>query len=664
MTQVQILNFSEMKAAVFERFSTMRQQRLFYVEVDRDEVFDVYLNAFPEEFRQEHNCNCCKSFLRQYSGIVTIEDNQMVTLWDCIGLDGIYRKVTDAVADYIRSRPITELFYVTDTKCGTDKNYDAKRAITWSHFAVIAPSQLLLQKNAIGPKLGQTRDDKQVLKRSLDELTLDATETVLELINQNSLYRGKEFEAILTKFVLLQRQYKRLPDHEKDCFCWANSPEVGAVARIRNTAIGTLLIDLSAGMDLDDAVSKFERVVAPTNYKRPTALVTPRMVEDAKEKIKELGLLESLERRFAVETDIRACDVLYKDKPDVMGDVFDQVAKDTIVNPKTLTKVEEIGIEDFLANVLPGAKSIAVLLENSHANNFTSLIAPQDANAPSMFKWDNGFSWSYTGAVTDSIKERVKAAGGNVVGELRASLSWFNYDDLDIYCKEPLGDQIYFRDKYNHLTSGKLDVDMNAGAGQSRSPVENIIWTDKSKMQEGVYTILVHNYNKRETTNSGFVVQIECNGETFDFEFKTNPANRAMQQIANFEYSKANGIKFQGENKSNVVSREKWGVKSNQFHKVTKILLSPNHWDKAVGNKHYLFMLEGCRSDESPRPFFNEFLKQELDQHRKVFEVVGGKLKIEDSPNQLSGLGFSETQRASAIVKVTGKFTRTLRVNF
>jgi hypothetical protein len=555
-------------------------------------------------------------------------------------------------------------------KAGTDKNFDEKRSVFWSHLYLKVPNKLVVDNKDLPTKLGQARDDKNVLQRSLDELTLDATETVLELISQNSLYRGKEFEPSLNKFVLLQRQYKRLAPEPvtfehlltQEAYSWATSQEAGTVvSRIRNTAIGTLLIDLSAGVDLDTAVTKFERVVAPTNYKRPTSLVTPRMAEEAKEKIKALGLLESLERRYAIETDIRACDVLFQDRPQVLTDVFDQVAKDTIVNPKSFSKIEEIGIEDFLANVVPHAKSVSILLENSHQNNFVSLVAAQNPEAPSMFKWDNSFSWSYTGAVTDSIKERVKKAGGNVVGELRTSLSWHNFDDLDIHVKEPGGNVISYMSKVSP-TSGTLDVDMNAGYGRSRTPVENIIWTNKSRMKEGTYTVLVNNYNKRETTYQGFVVQIECNGETFDFDSKTNPHNGGTFEIDKFEYSKTDGLKFAGESKSNVVSREKWGVKTNQFHKVTKILLSPNHWDKPVGNKHYMFMLEKCLSDEFVRPFFNEFLKQEFDQHRKVFEIVGGKLKIEDNPNQLSGLGFSETQRASMVVKVEGKFTRTLRV--
>ena len=51
-----------------------------------------------------------------------------------------------------------------------------------------------------------------------------------------------------------------------------------------------------------------------------------------------------------------------------------------------------------------------------------------------------------------------------------------------------------------------------------------------------------------------------------------------------------------------------------------------------------------------------------MDENRKVLEILGGKVKIEDSNNQLSGLGFSDTKRSDIIVKVTGKFTRTLKV--
>jgi hypothetical protein len=94
--------------------------------------------------------------------------------------------------------------------------------------------------------------------------------------------------------------------------------------------------------------------------------------------------------------------------------------------------------------------------------------------------------------------------------------------------------------------------------------------------------------------------------------------------------------------------------------------MSPNFWDgeKDTGNKHYLFMLNGCTNETSPRGFFNEFLKGELTPHRKVLELVGSKVRADEVPNQLSGLGFSSTQRNHVICRVSGSFTRTLKVTF
>lgn len=654
--------FKDLEQQVLNNFKSLGI--LFYVDVNRDEIVDKYLSGFSDKnFRQEHNCNCCKSFLRQFGGIVGIKDNKKVSLWDNVVVPEEFEQSVKNLREYIQSRPVTDIFLTKESRCGTKSNLDMKRNVTWNHFYLDIPQSNVVSDK--GPLLSVARDSKAVLKRSLDELTLEATETVLDLIAQNSLYRGKEFEPMLVKFQTLQKEYDKLLDEEeKNNFCWVKSkdPQTGtSVSRIRNTAIGTLLIGLSAGFDLEDSVREFERIVAPTNYKRPTSLITPKMVEQAKDKLRELGLLESLERRYANDTDLRVSNVIFKDTPTVVTDVFDEMAKETIVNPRKFSKVEEIGIEDFINNVVPGAKTIEVLFENSHLNNLVTLIAPKDPETLSLFKWNNGFSWSYTGGITDSIKERVKEAGGSIEGELRTSLSWYNYDDLDIHVIEPNNNKIYYGNK-GSSTSGRLDVDMNAGGSRSRSAVENIIWKDKSKMLEGTYKVLVNNYQQREKKDAGYIIQIECRGEVFDFESKISPQSGATHTVVEFTYSKKDGITFKGEAKSNVVSKEKWGIKTNQFHKVSKLMFSPNYWNEKVGNKHYMFILEGCLCDENPRPFFNEFLKQDLDENRKVFEILASKVKIEDSANQLSGLGFSETIRSDLIVKVTSTFTRALKV--
>lgn len=96
------------------------------------------------------------------------------------------------------------------------------------------------------------------------------------------------------------------------------------------------------------------------------------------------------------------------------------------------------------------------------------------------------------------------------------------------------------------------------------------------------------------------------------------------------------------------------------------MMMSPNYWDgqEGIGNKHYFFMLEGCKNPDSVRGFFNEYLSPALTPHRKVFEALGSKMVTPYNEDQLSGLGFSSTVRNSVICKVLGTFERIIKINF
>src|SRR5690606_25086526 len=103
------------------------------------------------------------------------------------------------------------------------------------------------------------------------------------------------------------------------------------------------------------------------------------------------------------------------------------------------------------------------------------------------------------------------------------------------------------------------------------------------------------------------------------------------------------------------IKQDVWGIQTEQFVKVNTLMLSPNHWDgQQIGNKHWFFVLDGCRNDEPTRGIYNEFLRSDLDQHRKVFEVLGDRTKCQPTDEQLSGLGFSSTRGDSVLVRVTG----------
>jgi hypothetical protein len=666
--------FRHIKKQVLDQFDFMVATggMLFITDANKDAMWDAYLAGFSsEEERQHHNCNCCKQFIRHYGSIVVINDYELTTVWDFVSADPEYTNSVEALSSIVKASTIRDKFVNDFTKLGTDKNTDIATQVTWEHFYVVAPKEIKVKKDQKETIMSDFRQIKQLFKNSLEKLTIDSSMIVLDLISQGSLYRGEEFEKMVKFFLNCQNEYAVMKEQHKDNFCWRMTGEVNnkALLGIKNTAIGTLLVNLSEGKDLDYAVSAWEQVMAPTNYKRPTALITKGMIEQAEKEIIELGIQASLGRRFAVPEDISVDNIIFVNRDaKVAANVFEALKEDLVVSPKSFTKVDEVSIDDFIEKVLPTATSVEMLVENSHLANLMSVIAPVEPEAPGLFKWNNPFSWSYVNALTDSvIKERVKAAGGNVNGVIRVSLSWFNFDDLDLWVTEPNGNEIgynTYRKPKITPTSGQLDVDENAGEGKTKTPVENITWIDENKMIEGTYQVHVNQFAMRERENIGCIVEIEHKGEVFTFEQPQKMQGKTL--ICQFHYDKKKGLTFIGtqQGTSLVRSTEKWGINTNRFQKVSMIMNSPNHWKEQIGNKHVFFVLEGAKNDETPRGFFNEFLKEDLTKNRKVFEVLGAKLKVEPSDRQVTGVGFSTTQRNSVICKVEGNFTRTVKVLF
>lgn len=665
------LHFQDLKQAVQRRFNEMKEGAVFRAQIDKGEIWALYLASFPtgtnQMFRErsEHDCSACRAFIKTAGGIVSIAHGEVTTLWD-IQVPG-YQPVVDALAAYVKSRAIDNVFLHAEPSIGQDKNFEETAAgvLTWEHLHVTLPPAIHCSKKDIGPREAECRASHDVVLRSLQEISPDAIETVQDLIAQNSLYRGAEKKNIVDAFAGMKREFDGITgDHPRDLYAW--SQVIGAnawVCRIRNDVIGTLLVDLSEGKDLEQAVKSFEDKVSGTNYKRPTALVTPKMRDAARQTLVDLGLMDALERRFARLEDVNVSNVLFADrsaKKRLAGDVFDEVP--TKGTEKNFDKVEQIGIEDFLANVLPTARALEVLVENRHTSNLVSLIAPADLTARTLFKWSNPFSWSYNGDVADSIKERVKAAGGNVTGDVCCRLAWFNTDDLDFHMREPDGTHIYYGAKRSRC-GGQLDVDMNVSR-VVRDPVENIFYGSKSLMNWGTYTLSVNQFTHREAKDVGFEVEIDVLGTVYRFSHPAMLKNGQTVDVARLAVSAA-GVEVIPILPSTAVSREVWNLKTQDFHPVTALMLSPNFWDgNGIGNKHFLFMLDGCLNDGSARGFYNEFLNAELEPHRKTMEIVGSKMRTEEAGDQLSGLGFSSTQRNHLVVRVHGSFVRTLKITF
>lgn len=668
--------------------------RLFTVNVDTEELYNLYLDSFPAgtneiyRERREYDCSCCRHFIRDIGNVVSIKNGELHTIWGINPVsDDKYNVVAAALDSYVKQKAVLGVFLKKEKRIGTPENREmlpTGKINKYEHFFVDLPEICIFKEcygHTLEGDLSQFRDVRNVFKRSLDEISKEAVDTVLELIAQNSLYKGAEWKKQLTEFKNYQKEYGKLTDKQKELWIWEKSISAGAViGKIRNHSIGTLLVNISEGMDLDLAVRKYEQIVAPVNYKRPKAIFTKKMLEDAKKTITELGYMDSLQRRFATLDDITVNNILFSNKDAakrITGamDLFDEMEQDVAIDPKRFSKVEEISAEDFIKNVLPVAKELEVYLENKHIQNMVSLIAPEVAAAKTMFKWNNGMSWAYTGNITDSdIKENVKAAGGSVTGIVRFSIQWNDKDgkdnsDLDAHCLEPQGgDHIYFSHKRSRYTGGELDIDITDPIYQCKSnggvAVENITYPSKERMKPGTYKFYVNQYSFRNS--QGFKAEVEVNGEIHSYEY--NSPVRGNVQVAEVVLDHNGNFKVIDKLPGNcaMISKDVWGIKTLQFTPVSVVCYSPNYWDeqKGIGHQHLFFMLKDCINPEEPNGYYNEFLKPELEQHRRVFEALGSKAHVKDVDDQLSGVGFSLTKRNDLIIKVKGATERVLKVKF
>jgi hypothetical protein len=713
------MQFKEFNNYIKIQFKRMcNTEMLFKSNISGQQVWETYLNNFKPEnnlkFRDpsssEHNCNYCKNFIRRYGNILAIVDDKLESIFSNISNVGEYTDSVIACNNLLINSKIENVFFETYSELNNNLNYEKttktqntfklgivenhkqytkdemdkfgvvelNKVYTFNHFNLDLPKQFVdFSSKSIEQITAIYKDKYSVFKRAMEEIPLDTLNLVADLIKQGSLLDGESHLHVVNSFITFKHQYNQY-EGDKDSATWRlthNLPE--NTAKFKNHLIGVLCTELAEGKELNAAVLAWNKRVDPINYHKIKAPITQAQINLAKKFVEENNYTESFQRRLATIDDIKASDILHinRDNSKVKTvNIFDNI-KTPSGNGRhkrsEFDKIEEVGIDKFMSEILPNCTNVELFLENRMEGNLVNLTTSTE-NSKQIFKWNNPFSYTFNGnlAGKSQIKENVKAVGGKVEGTcLRASIQWNDVDtkgivDFDLHAIEPDGTHIYYfggyrRDDGNKFTSmtGQLDIDM---INPSNIGIENIYWLDKNKMKNGKYRIFNKNYNSAQ--NTGFKAEIEFDGEIYNYHYSGNAQGDI--QIATIILN--NGI-FTIEHYLPEISSSKqlWNIDTNQFHKINLVCLTPNHWeDNGIGNKHYLFFLQNCKNPNQVRGFHNEHLLSELLEHRKVLDVLGNTILCESAQNQLAGAGFNATVKDEVILRLSGSFKRVIKVKF
>jgi len=708
------MKFVEFNQKIQEQFAVMcKTGKLFRSSISGQELWDLYLGSFKTGdnpvFRDpdssQHNGNNDNSFMRRYGNIVAInENNEIVSMFDLVlEEDSKYWSPALVLSDKLKFAPIKDVFFETFDElkslpyesCSKNQNtfrlgiasnhkiYTEEEAAmygvvkagelyTFNHFHLDLPKGFVNMSGAsVESIMSSYRASKEVFKRGLDEISLDTLNLVVDLINQGSLLDGETHVKKVKAMAILKEEYDRLPASVRDNWSWVSSYDF-PLARFRNELIGVLCVELSQGEELNKACQNWNKRVDPANYMKAVAPFTESQKKAALKVVEEGGYMDSFNRRLATIDDIKISEILHSNVGDGIiksTTIFDGLKSTASTRHKRseFDGVEEVTIEKFMKDILPGCSSIEVLVNNSHEGNMVTMTTAEDPNSKPMFKWDNNYSWTFNGnlAGKSQIKEEVKSKGGKVDGVLRFSMMWADGNgdnsDLDLHCIEPNGFEISYLGRVSSMTKGNLDVDITTPEGELA--VENITYPELARMANGTYKLFIRQFIAR--SSKGFKAEVEFNGELYSYEY--NKPVRGDIQIA--EVTLKNGV-FTIVHKLPCtdgvgVSKEIYGLETNKFHKVNLVCLSPNHWgDNAVGNKHYFFMIDGCKTESDIRSYHIENLNAELAANRKVLEPLAATIMLKPEDKQLSGLGFNHTVLDTVVLRLSGSHKRVIKVNF
>jgi len=392
----------------FDAFVTRIQARLDLNSVgplfttDATDLYDAYLSGFEDpDVRQYHTCHACKAFIERVGGLVTIQRDGSIesAIWNTDDAPLMYKTSIDFLRRNVRRAKVNGVWLSSDQVWGKPVTGE------WTHFALKNP---ILWKHRIQTDhqaMAEKHEDFLMLIRGLAEFRHSVVLQAVNILKSDALYRSEKVLGIAEWLLNLHEARANAKSaivgqgsSRANNLVWhavATAPP--GFPHIRSTMIASLLDDLTAGLDLEDVKRKFAAKINPTQYQRPQAAPSVGNIAAAEKLVDQLGVRESLKRRFARLDELQTLWKPAEAAPAPPGGVFAHlIPKDTVPLGSQEIDSGPITWVKFLNTVLPDAEQIEYYV--SGVANFIALVTAVNPEAPPILQWDeeearNPVSW-------------------------------------------------------------------------------------------------------------------------------------------------------------------------------------------------------------------------------------------------------------------------------
>ena len=393
-------------ASIKQRFADTVGNGVPLFTTDAPDLWAKFLFLLPEDMRQQYTCRACQRFVGTYGGLAVIDEAGKVVsaMWQPI--EGPFFDALTCLQQSVNQAKITGVFLSGDRTWGTPINRDSVRARDWHHMHVQPPAACVRAFSAVksdSQHMAERLEEFSMLRRGLEEFPVDIIRNAHTLLTTGQLSRSEKCEAVAKWLLELQENLTKLKNTSvRDNLIWAKVASAPAGwCHVRGGMIGTLLEDLTEGLDFTVIKRKWDKKMHPLQYLRPQAAPSAGNIAQAEKVIAALKTAGSLERRFA---QLKDCELLWKPisierEPSDAGGVFSHLkpkekrgsAQPVEAPPVTMTW------EKFMRTVLPEAQSIELLIPHENSS-FIALVTATNPDSPPILQWDreerrNQVSW-------------------------------------------------------------------------------------------------------------------------------------------------------------------------------------------------------------------------------------------------------------------------------